>query len=226
MVELGAGYGKWLVRGAFVADHFGNSPCKLVGVEAEPTHFQWMQQHFTDNGLDPNGNELIQAAVADRDGVVKFKTGNADNCYGQSIVSTRDRVRRIIQDLGIAKPSSAIGRLIGAESLAYDMKELNAVSLKNLLSSLTKIDLIDLDVQGSEFSVLSAARKEIDDKVKRVHIGTHSRKLESELRSMFKQLKWINRFDFPINSETETEWGVVKFHDGVQSWINSSLSNS
>jgi len=226
MIELGAGYGKWIVRGAFASRHFGNLPCRLIGVEAEPTHFQWMQQHFKDNNLDLVGNELIQAAVTDRDGFVKFKIGNADNCYGQSIFSWRDRLRRIVQHSGITNYSNNVRRLIGAGSLSYNVMELRAVSLKSLLAPLSMIDLIDLDVQGSEFRVLNAAREELDAKVKRVHIGTHSHKLESELRSMFKQLRWTNRFDFPINTEKETDWGSVKFLDGVQTWINPSLTKA
>ena len=59
----------------------------LVGVEAEPTHFEWMNEHFADNGLDARRHRLIQAAVAANDGVANFAIGHAEAWYGQAIVS-------------------------------------------------------------------------------------------------------------------------------------------
>ena len=54
MVELGAGWGRWLVDAWSVLKQIGKTDkgLLLVGVEAEPTHFEWMKQHFADNGLD------------------------------------------------------------------------------------------------------------------------------------------------------------------------------
>ncbi len=64
MVDLGAGFGRWLVKGATaVRQCHGDLPIRLIGVEAEPTHFEWLKQHFNDNGLDPAQHELIEAAV-------------------------------------------------------------------------------------------------------------------------------------------------------------------
>ena len=64
MVELGAGWGRWLVDAWSVLKQIGKTDKRLllVGVEAEPTHFEWMKQHFADNGLD------VQAASADPGG--------------------------------------------------------------------------------------------------------------------------------------------------------------
>jgi hypothetical protein len=57
MVELGAGYGRWLVAGAMLARRLRPGlPVKLIGVEAEQVHFAWMRRHFIDNGLDVRPN--------------------------------------------------------------------------------------------------------------------------------------------------------------------------
>ena len=50
MVELGAGWGRWMVNGAFAAKALGLD-FLVVGVEAEPTHFRWLEQHLEDNGI-------------------------------------------------------------------------------------------------------------------------------------------------------------------------------
>ena len=69
MLELGAGWGRWLVDAwsALRLSNKENLAIKLIGVEAEPQHFVWMQQHFRSNGLDPYQHRLIEAAVMARD---------------------------------------------------------------------------------------------------------------------------------------------------------------
>jgi hypothetical protein len=44
--------GRWAVAAAVLARRLRpRLPVTLVGIEAEPTHFAWMQQHFADNDL-------------------------------------------------------------------------------------------------------------------------------------------------------------------------------
>ena len=66
MIELGAGMGRWAVRAASAVRHYNpNLPFRLIAVEAEPTHFEWMRLHFADNDVDPNQHSLLYAAVSD-----------------------------------------------------------------------------------------------------------------------------------------------------------------
>jgi len=71
--------------------------------------------------------------------------------------------------------------------------------------------------------VLSAASREIDRRVKRIHTGTHSRKIEKGIVKLFKKLNWQNNHSFPCNEEVLTEYGKIYFEDGVQSWVNPKL---
>jgi hypothetical protein len=95
-----------------------------------------------------------------------------------------------------------------------------------LLRPLECVDLIDLDVQGSELDVLSAAIDEVTWKVKRLYIGTHSREIEEGLRRLLAARGWVAEFDYPKASEADTEWGRNKFEDVVQSWCNPALKSS
>jgi FkbM family methyltransferase len=207
MVELGAGYGRWLVNGAFAYRQLNpDGRVRLVGVEAEPTHFKWLAEHLARNGIAASDAELIEAAVAGEPGQVFFEVGNPLGWWGQSArerVTLRGRIRR------------RSGRLaVRAITLAQSLQSVPGV-----------IDLIDLDVQNAEAEVLAAGTSDLD-RVRRVHIGTHSHEAEEQLRSLFTNLGWICQSDYAANSVAPTTWWGgqnVSFQDGVQSWRNPRL---
>jgi len=209
MIELGAGWGRWICNAAAALKQVNNLPYTLIGVEAEPTHFQWMMEHLAANGVDLNCCQLIQAAVAASDGEIGFDVGDhprwgrIDDWYGQSI---------------------------GGSTLV------KSVSLNTLLEPLESVDLIDLDVQGAEYEILKAAAHQLQKKVKRVHIETHNRDVELGLRELFSRIHWINVYDYlcAINDspsgeqelwENRTEFGSIKFQGGVQTWLNAAFVN-
>ena len=201
LLELGAGWGRWMANAVAVMKQINDLPYTLVGVEAEPTHFQWMKQHLQENGVDLSRCHLIEAAVTDKDGEVGFYVGETpwggpSDCYGQSI---------------------------GGPT------KVKALSLNTVLQPFPRVDLIDMDIQGAEWEVLEAAADEVDRRVKRVHVETHNRAVESGLRALFSRLGWVKLRDYPCtityptSLEVETDWGVVKFQGGVQSWVNPKL---
>lgn len=177
MMELGAGYGRWLARGAAAARRRG-IPYHLIGVEAEPTHFQWMRQAFQDNDIRPWEAELVQAAVSSEDGVVWFLEGEPQKWYGQCVASKGKR--QSLRSLGIP----LLWRVLRRGALAA--RQVRAVSLATLLQPLRRVDLIDIDVQNDELEVLTAAQDLLAQKVRHVHIGTHSRRAEVGLRQLFR----------------------------------------
>ncbi|MGI0489601.1 FkbM family methyltransferase [Pantanalinema rosaneae CENA516] len=202
MIELGAGFGRWLVRAAVAMQQYApDLPVKLIGVEAEPTHFQWMQQHFRDNGINPDDHLLVEAAVDEQDGEVLFHVGKPDEWYGQAIAPD-------------------------ATSQSLDtVQTVRSVSLNQILAQVDGVvDLVDVDVQGSEFLVFRSAMTAMNRQVKRVHISTHTTDIERELRLLFRQHGWHKLNDFACLTTEQTEWGEVAFGDGVQTWMNPRLS--
>lgn len=225
MVELGAGWGRWLVNAAAALRQLDpEREVMLVGVEAEPTHFDWLAQHLRDNGLDPAQHRLVRAAVAARGGSVRFQRGDAAAWYGQAIE----------RDDPASKLSGPVSRLLrwsrngvanrlAVGSDARKVRRARAVSLASLLEPHTRVDLVDADVQGAEADVFEPAAALLSTTVRRVHIGTHDRDNEHRLRELFGGLGWECRFDYPSGARCETEWGTVEFEDGVQSWVNPVL---
>ena len=196
MMELGAGWGRWIANAAAALRQSNPLPYTLIAVEAEPTHFQWMKEHLENNDVELACCQLIEAAVADREGTIGFHTGTAS--WGG--------------------PADWYGQAIGGPT------PVKSVTLKSILNSVTRpVDLLDMDVQGAELMVLEAAAEAVHEKVKRVHVGTHSQQIETGLRRLFKGFGWKNIYDFPAESQCKTAWGQIKFQDGVQTWINPSV---
>jgi FkbM family methyltransferase len=215
MIELGAGYGRWMVNAVAALKAVNDLPYTLIGVEPEPTHFEWMEIHFRDNGVDLTRTQLIEAAVAAQEGSVWFYVGRPADWYGQAIAPAIDG----------SSLYKFVARLTRKATVSNEeVRKVTAVSLNRLLRPLSSVDLIDLDVQGAELDVLTAAREQLARKVKRVHIGTHSTEIEEGLRALFTHLGWKNLNDYSISSEPDTPYGKIKFGDGVQSWLNPSFA--
>ena len=202
MAELGAGYGRWLVAGAIIARRAGRR-LRLIGVEAEPTHFAMIRQHMLDNDIDPAAHRLIEGAINERDGPVYFVQGHPEEWFGQSILPAHD--------YGFGDwPRATVGTTPG-------------YSLSWVLRDVDDVDLIDMDIQGSEGAVVRGGKDVLANKVRRVHIGTHSAEVEAELRETFHAMGWDCRNDYPCRSTVMTPYGEIEFEDGVQTWINPRL---
>jgi hypothetical protein len=60
----------------------------------------------------------------------------------------------------------------------------------------------------------------LDAKVQRLHIGTHKPRIETELRELLSSHGWRCHADYSMGTSEETQWGKIKFQDGVQGWMN------
>ena len=217
MMELGAGVGRWAVRGAFACLQ-KQKKYRLVAVEAEPNHFQWMRANFQENGVDSAAYTLVHGAVTDSPDEVPFFVeapygGPPDAWYGQFIAPPSDVVEEVesrqYMGLPVRRHSSGC-RSIGVRG----------ITLETLLEAHSLVDLLDLDIQGHELAVIGAAITTLDHKARRLHIGTHSAEIEDGIRRLLKNHGWSCTTDYPGGSTSDTPWGPIAFQDGVQSWVN------
>jgi FkbM family methyltransferase len=209
MAALGAGWGRWLVAGAFAARRLGGIPYRLIGVEAEPTHFQWMLEHFRDNHIDPAEHDLIEAAASGHSGHAWFYFGKPDSWYGQSIIS----------DEALNKRSSLQETSYNGERA----KLVRTVDIEELTTKYARIDYLHMDVQGAELDFLASNPAVLNRKVKRLLVGTHSNEIEAGLRQLFSKLNWDNQYDVPLNGKVQVNDSLITVGDGVQVWINRQL---
>jgi hypothetical protein len=87
------------------------------------------------------------------------------------------------------------------------------------------VDLVDMDIEGQELPVIQSNIQELNAKVKRLHIGTHSKEIEDGLRQLLASHGWRCLLDYTLFSKGETPWGIVDFENGVQSWVNPRLES-
>jgi len=211
MMELGANFGRWLqmALGALGKLNPSVGDLFLLGVEGEPTHHAWLRQTFLDNGVPEHQYEALYGAVYSHDGSIEFSVGNPAKWRGQAIGTYGTHV---------TTPCFALG---------------------TLLAKRPRWDLIDADVQGAEVEVFASCIAELDRRVRKVHIGTHGRAIEKQLRRLFTRNGWIKLWDFPCAEESATlnaegtrihnvptPFGEVVFNDGVQTWLNPRLESS
>jgi FkbM family methyltransferase len=220
MIELGAGYGRWSMRAALAARRKPGCRFHCVAVEAEPDHFRWMVDHFTDNGVDPSEHDLIWAAVGARPGFVPFWIGDAGSWYGQSVPKRAPVPLPDVRTRRRLKARSVLGRPPAGSPGQREVVWVPCVSLSELLAPYPRVDLIDIDVQGAEVSVLFSAIELLNERVRRIHVGTHSAEIERDLRGLFSDNGWKNLNDYPCLSRAATPYGEIEFGDGVQTWLN------
>jgi FkbM family methyltransferase len=221
MVELGAGYGRWSVRGALAARERGLIP-RCVAVEAEPTHARWLRQHFLDNDLRPGDHELLWAAIGAEGGFAPFRSGAASASYGQHVTRRTSEPYPTAAERRRLRARSVLGR---PPRHGDDERSMwvPCLSLADILAPYPLVDLIDSDVQGAELGVMRPAMHALNTRVRRVHIGTHGAEIERGLRELFSAHGWQPLYDFASQSVAATPYGTIRFVDGIQSWINPEV---
>ena len=214
MMELGAGYGRWLMRAAAAVKRYNPMPFLLIGVEAEPTHVEWMKLNFRNNGLDPDDHRIIAAAAGATPGTTYFPVGDP---YAWS---------QFVLDSATTGPQKS--RHIGThfeQQYLEDVMPVRQVTIEEAAAGEPLIDIIDMDIQGPEAEVIEQAIGFCSNRVRIIHVGTHSNAIEEQLRQIFFKAGWVLRYDYPAWSNTQTEYGVLKFDDGVQSWANPRFAD-
>ena len=223
MIELGAGYGRWVVRGGMAAKQRG-LPFKLVAVEAEPAVYAWLPKHFANNGMPPAEHMLLHGAATESPGEVRFNIAgprgsqwderDPSGWYGQHLTKQHD----------LAVDGEADGTYCGfpvtRHVTGWRSIGVPAVSLSSILRRLDTVDLIDMDIEGEELPIVAATVKTLDAQVKRLHIGTHGKEIEAGLRQLLSAHGWQCAADYSLFSKAQTPWGEISFENGAQSWIN------
>lgn len=191
MAELGAGWAPWVVRGALAAKQCPEiSAVELLAVEADPTHFSWMHDHFRDNGLEPSVHHLLHGAVSSAQGRLSFPVvEEPDVNYSASIDASPQSDRTITVD---------------------------AYSVSDLLTRFTgAVDFLHVDIQGAEYDALPAAIDDLTAHVKSLMVGTHpSDSQHEELAQILRSAGWREVMNLAREQSHSTPWGDIVLDDG------------
>jgi FkbM family methyltransferase len=223
MIEFGAGYARWFARASVAASRRGLAT-RFGVVEAEPQHAQWARSHLAANGVAQDDVAFFDAAVGTAPGRIVFLVGmppgtdgnNAREWYGQAVAWDGLAVE---QDTG----RTYHGRALLALADGWTGVEVPVVDIRDIMARFETIYFADFDVQGAEAEVIGAAVAELTAQVRRLHIGTHSRAIDAELPRILGSAGWRCLRAYPCLRWNRTEFGWIRFTDGVQSWINPRL---
>jgi FkbM family methyltransferase len=208
-IELGAGWAPWLVSIAAASRIREIADIHLVGVEADPGHFEMMLTHFADNGIDPAEHTLFNGVVGIEDGFALFpKLPDSHQDWGAQAV------------LDTGKLGASFKDYRGRQFEQVD--RVPCVALTTLLKRFDRVDIIHCDIQGGEVEVIPAAFDEINRRVRRIVIGTHSREAEGVALGHFAQAGWALELETPVKFYA-TDGRVVPYEDGLQVWSNPRL---
>jgi len=202
VLELGAGWGPWLVAGAVAARQCGLE-ARLIGVEGDKAHVSFMRTHMEDNGLDPDDHRLIWAVVGAEDGTAHFPIlpdPSADWGAKADFSGDRDRLS--------ARASSYI--------------EVQSRSISSLVRELDKVDIAHCDIQGAEADALESSIDAVNTKIRRLVIGTHGRAIEERLIMLLSKHSWILEHEKACTFQ-QTGTQMVLLNDGVQVWRNVAI---
>lgn len=200
-MELGAGWGPWIVAGAVAARNIGFRNISLMAVEGDPGHFAFLRQHLIDNGLNPDQHTLLQAAAGAKPGRARWPRVEPRNSYGTRPV-------------------------FGAEAHPSQTLDVPVLSITDLLHQQARWDLVHIDVQGSEVALCEAGLSTLNERAHWLVIGTHSRLTDGLLISLLTGAGWVLEnekpaiFDFRPNAPCLESLTRI---DGTQVWRNPRL---
>jgi FkbM family methyltransferase len=228
MVELGAGFGRWSARGALAARRRGIENIRLIMVEGDPVHGEWLHEHMRLNNI--SGYKLFAGAVAAKTETALFifdvpvgffnQLGRTNPAawYGQSLARSAS--------LGDPHPTGETykGRAVWTVGGDWKAIEVPTFSLVDILAGHDRVDIIDMDIQGAEGEIVPAFVDLLTARVRRLCIETHSPEVELQIRETLTNAEWLCLRDHPQNTVATTPFGPIAYGGGgLQSWINPRL---
>lgn len=224
-VELGAGYGRWCARAFNAAKLCGISSenIYLIGVEAEPQHAIWFNEHMMCNHIPNHSVVLHEALISDNNEIGEIVVTSPQgltsfNWYGQA-------KQKNISPTAIAGIKTYMGRELFVDKGGWGRIRCQTLTLETLLKDHDLINVIDMDVQGEELNIVKNSIKILNEKVMRLFIGTHSNAIDRELSNLLSTNKWTCVNNYDCGKLQKTPYGMIEFQDGVQYWVNPKFPN-
>jgi FkbM family methyltransferase len=202
-VELGAGYGPFVVGSARAARDRGIKDIRLIAVEGAAAHVEFMHEHFRDNGLDPAEHRILQAVVGTYDGKASFPR-------------LKDPATEWSAEAVFSGKSTTEDR---TPQQNRDYETIDCVTIETVIAPVDHVDVMHFDIQGTEADVIEQSIAILTGKVRRIVIGTHGRNIEQRLLEFLDKEGWTYEMDKPCTYQ-QAPGGITLLQDGVQVWRN------
>jgi len=238
MMTLGAHYGMQASWAYKALQMLNPMPCKLVAVDAGPENCQWIAEHFRDNGIPSNDYWLLQMAMSGNNDPVFFPVGasgsGANNCVATNDTNARlgyiedfvksKKTNEALRNLLLHNTTGIIKNLTPGRSTLAEIKLVSAIALADLLGPFTRVDYIEADIQSSEILVFPPAIELLNQKVRRIHLGTHGEDVHKTLHKLFVDNGWEIMFSYEGGITHQTALGPTLANDGLLTAINPRMA--
>lgn len=205
MIELGCGWGCWMNNTGVAARRAGLD-VHLIGIEGDAGHLSFARAALAANGFAPEQVTLHHGIAASASGFTLFpRQQQAGVDWGLQPIFLADEQQR--------RDAAASGQ--------YD--ELPMIALADIAAPHDRIDLLHIDIQGSEADFIAGCLPVIDRKVAYLLVGTHSRRIEHLIGDTLFPAGWTLEIE-RLSLFDETPAGPVLVVDGVQGWRNPRLA--
>ncbi len=208
MIELGCGWGCWMNNAGAAARRAGLET-RLVGIEGDAGHLGFARETCAANGFDLAQVTLHNGVAAGRSGIALFP-----------------RQERGGGEWGLKPILAATEEQCRAASRTGSHDALPMIPLAELAAPFPRIDLLHVDIQGGEATLISECLATLDEKVAYLVVGTHSRQIEGSLFDTLLRSGWKLEIERPAILSISSAPGQTKpvvIVDGVQGWRNPRL---
>ncbi len=237
MITLGANYGAQAVNSIRALQLVNPMPYKAVAIEPEPENYAWLARHMRDNGIEPDEQWLLQAAISDSNQPVLFPIGSpgtgAQNCVATNEAPARQAYAdeliaagaadKALRSLLVDNTTGISKDIVPGQNFMTEIKFVSAITLKDLLGPFDMVDYLESDIQQSEILVFPPYMDLLKRKVRRIHIGTHGKEVHWSLHKLFQQQGWDIVFSYEPNAIHESAMGTFDANDGMLTVRNPSL---
>jgi FkbM family methyltransferase len=214
--EIGAGWGHWVSASALTARRRGFRRVNLIAFEADSERYGAMRQHLAINDLVPPD----ALAVGSRE-IFSWKLHNAAAHWSDTTLYWPAAGKEF--DAGMAAVDSP-DQPVDYRGVVTAYKPIPALDIRDSFDDIDVVDLLHIDIQGSEYDLISNILDFLSTKVRCLFVGTHSRKIEGDLIHDLRQRGWVLIREKPCQfysmAGAPTLIGLT-YLDGGQFWRTS-----
>ena len=237
MITLGALFGYQAIGSHRALQLLNPMPYKLVAVEPIPENMEGLRRHMRDNGIEPDDQWLLQAAIGPTNEPVFFPVG-APGLGAQNCIATNERIARehyledfiaqgrteeALTNLLLHNTTGLEKQIIEGQDYFGEVRLVSCVTLRDVLGPFERVDFLEADIQQSEIIVFPPFRSLLKRKVRRIHLGTHGKDVHQSLLQMFSDDGWEIVFSYEPDSVHGTVLGTFSTNDGVLTVRNPDM---